>query len=72
MRVCVQHNAGTQQHREYIHQGFFRRDTNFIYLSDHRHEKTEEQLQAERSWVRFPMASLEFFTDIILMAALRT
>jgi hypothetical protein len=26
--------------------------------------------QAERSWVRFPMVSLEFFIDIILPAAL--
>ena len=29
-------------------------------------------LQAGRSWVRFPMVSLEFFIDIILPAALRT
>jgi hypothetical protein len=27
-------------------------------------------LQAGRSWVRFPMVSLEFFIDIILLAAL--
>jgi len=38
---------------------------------DIRHEYWGTALRAGRSWVQFPMVSLDFFIDIILPAALR-